>query len=314
MNGLVKQFAAAADRRHHLFNDPATNAFRLFNGAGDGYPGLIIDRYAENLLVQSFDENAAGNIPLLMSQLETIIRDLPFDVRGIVYKNRDEKAASQKIYDSSLLLGEMPPEKFIVRQSGVNVEVDLVHGLNTGLFLDMREVRAALSSYYPVVKSILNLFSYTGIFSIHARLGGVVSACNVDISNTVLRRAQANYRINGLNVDMRDFIQEDSGRYLRRAVKKGESFSMVLFDPPTFARSKSGSFSVKKDYPRYLEIIESLGCRFALTVINTHSVSEEEYFSFHPASWENEFFMHESDDFPSESERYLKVGLWSING
>ena len=163
-----------------------------------------------------------------------------------------------------------------------------------------------------MVKSVINLFSYTGIFSVHARLGGVASACNVDISNTVLRRAQSNYRLNGLKVDMRDFVQEDSARYIRRAVKKGESCSMVLFDPPTFARSKSGSFSVKQDYSQYLGLIESFGCQYALTVINTHSVSEEEYFSFHPSTWENEFFMHESDDFPAESEYYLKVGLWKV--
>jgi len=111
---------------------------------------------------------------------------------------------------------------------------------------------------------------------------------------------------------MRDFIQEDCGRYLRRAVKKGESFSMVLFDPPTFARSKSGSFSVKTDYSRYLGMIEPLGCQLVLSVINTHSVSEDEYFHFTQRNGKMNFFMHESEDFPSESEHYLKVGLWSV--
>jgi 23S rRNA (cytosine1962-C5)-methyltransferase len=289
MNELLKQFSAAVERRNHLFNDKSTNAIRLFNGSGDGYRGLIVDRYAEYLLIQSFNGNITMNIPHIKSVLEEIVKDLPFAVKGVLHKNRDEKASSQKIYDSTIILGEMPPEKFTVRQCGVNVEVDLVHGLNTGLFLDMRDVRMVLSRYYPRITSILNLFSYTGVFSVHARLGGVASVCNVDISKTVLKRAQTNYQLNGLMIDMRDFIQEDSGRYLRRALKKGETYSMIIFDPPTFALGKSGRFSVKKDYPSYLRMIESLGCRFALTVINTHSVSEDEYYSFHPTSWENEF-------------------------
>ncbi|MGL4368781.1 MAG: hypothetical protein ACRCUT_03800, partial [Spirochaetota bacterium] len=87
----------------------------------------------------------------------------------------------------------------------------------------------------------------------------------------------------------------------------------VIFDPPTFSRGKGGGFSVSSDYARYLSLIGQIAAGgHLLSVINTHSVSDDEYFSIHPQRWKNLFFEHEPSDFPAAGDFYLKCGLWKI--
>ena len=95
---------------------------------------------------------------------------------------------------------------------------------------------------------MLNLFSYTALFSVHAVRRGITGAVNVDLSRAVLERAKVNYGLNGLRIDERDFIYGDSLEWIRRFRKKGRTFSFVIFDPPTFSRNRQRSFSSRRDY------------------------------------------------------------------
>jgi 23S rRNA (cytosine1962-C5)-methyltransferase len=312
MNSLLTILQKALDRRSHLFGDRNTNAFRLCNGLGDGAGSLFADLYGEYILVQGYDSNACDLIISSRDTLEKYSLQLPVPIKGILFKNRDEKASAQLNYDSVLLSGQLPPENYEVLQLGVRVGVDLISGLNTGLFLDMRAVRQSLQNVYTQIESMVNLFSYTGVFALHARLNGLKRAINVDISQSVLRKARSNYERNGLIPDSRDFVREDSGKWMRMSLKKGSTWDMSVFDPPTFARGKNGSFSVKNDYIDYLDMLNSLTHRYVLSVINTHSVSLEDYMAYHPKNWKNEWIQSESDDFPYERDPYLKVGLWRI--
>lgn len=306
----------AIRKRVKLFTDADTNCYRLFNGDGDGVPGLTIDWYGGYVLVQYFDHGLASMTDEIRASLARCERNLPSRPRGILLKNRlrpDDVRDIAAAMRSAVLDGSAPPPGYTVRQNGILAEVDLVGGQSTGIFLDMREVRERLAAYYRPSDIMLNLFSYTALFSVHAVRNGITGAVNVDLSKGVLERAKTNYRLNGLDVDERDFIYGDSLEWLRRFRKKGKTFSIVIFDPPTFSRNRKRTFSSKKDFRDSLGLVSGIISEgFALTSINSFSISREEYLSYHPRGWTLEFIANESSDFTHQGNPYLKAGLWKI--
>jgi 23S rRNA (cytosine1962-C5)-methyltransferase len=209
--------------------------------------------------------------------------------------------------------GHAPPEELVVMQNGVRVAVDLMLGRHTGLFLDMRIIRGLLAPHYKNGGAMLNLFCYSGMFSVHGLKNGLSSVLNLDLAKTALERARRNYGLNGIACDERDFMYGDALTWMKAFAKKGRRFDFVILDPPTFARSKQGSFSVKKDFPCCLDLLSSLAPGgLALTVVNSPAVSQKQYRQWHPASWELEWLEHEPDDFPCVQQPYLKAGLWKI--
>jgi 23S rRNA (cytosine1962-C5)-methyltransferase len=310
MRNILQKISDAFRKRESFLNRGNTNAYRLLNGKGDGISGLIIDRYDKFLLLQIYENEIDDYIDEIINIIvrEPLIERC--EIAGILKKKREETAESQKNYMSECVWGAAPEGRFSVMQSGIKVEVDLMYGLNTGLFLDMRTVRESLIHRYGEISTILNLFCYTGVFSVHAIHHGVMRVSNVDISRTVLRRAKRNYEINGFNIDERDFITEDAGRFLKSMAKSGNRYDLVIFDPPTFARNKQRTFSIKNDYQRYLEMIGAVSGKYVLSVVNTYSISVNEYRGYHPNSWSLLSLMHESDDFTAADDIYLKAGLW----
>ncbi len=308
-------------KREALFHSPETDCFRLFNTEGDGIEGLTVDLYGEFLLVQYFtgdlEELLLGKT-LLINALISAAVILPVRIRGVLVKNRMRSrsaAGAGHIRESRLVEGELPGDNYSVIQNGVRASVDLVHGQNTGIFLDMREVRESLKPFYGEtgIKSMANLFSYTSLFSVHGLKEGVEHSVNVDLSKAVLRKAMDNYRLNNLPVDNRDFIYGDALKWAGIFGRKHRRFDFIVFDPPTFSRNKRRNFSVKKDYPNVLKMLESVSNKgYVLTSVNSYSVSREEYIGFHPSHWENLRIMNESSDFPHTGNPYLKVGLWKI--
>jgi 23S rRNA (cytosine1962-C5)-methyltransferase len=304
---------AAIEKRAPLFKNENTNCFRIFNSSGDGFDGLIIDLYAGYILIQYFNK-AAQSIVNRIPQI--LIKILPVKIKAILSKNRmlnSDKSVDQ--WKSSILEGVYDSDDAVVVQNGVKARVDLINGQNTGIFLDMRDVRDKLASFYKSesIKRMLNLFSYTAIFSVHGLKNGIDSSINIDLSKAVLNRAKINYQLNDLKVDERDFVYGDAIDWIKRLCKKREIFDFIVFDPPTFARNKKGNFSVKKNYLDSLESIKPIaGDRFILTSINSYSVSEDEYKSFHPVQWKLLMLENESSDFVYKDNHYLKVGLWKI--
>ncbi len=315
--------AKAFEKREVLFSDENTSCFRLFNSSGDGIDGLTIDYYDGFCLVQYLD-SAAKELILSGSGFEKMlvknIGRFATDIHGCLVKNRTTvkgKEDYNAIRQSVLLFGKLPPDEFVVKQNGVRVEVDLVDGQSTGVFLDMREVRDSLLPFYKdmAVEKMLNLFSYTCMFSAHALKNGVGSCVNVDLSRAVLRRGQANYSHNSIKYDSRDFICDDSMSVLNYFAKKNRRFDFAVIDPPTFSRNRKKTFSVKRNYPDLLSGLGNLtGEGFVLSAVNSHSVTEKEYRSYHPSGWELLSIWTESMDFPWGDRPYLKTALWKIPG
>ncbi|HOO72110.1 MAG TPA: class I SAM-dependent methyltransferase [Spirochaetota bacterium] len=309
-------FIRGFESRAPLFSLAGTNCFRLFNTAGDGLDGITVDRYGEYLLVQLFRESLSDAMDDILNGVMAAARRIPVEVKGVLVKNRSIVRGNvdyPEIRRSVLVEGTAPPPDYTVRQNGIIAAVDLMEGQSTGIFLDMREIRERLSGLYPQGGTILNLFSYTALFSMHALRNGMERSLNVDLSRTVLDRAMLNYRLNGLHCDNRDFIYGDAIQWMKKLEKRRQVFSFIVFDPPTFSRNRRKSFSVKKDYNAALNIAAKLLCGgYIFTAINSYSVSEKEYLSCHPQPWKPIFFSNESSDFPAAETHYLKAGLWKL--
>ena len=323
MSEIESMMRRGIEKRLPLFSSADTDCFRIINGEGDGLEGLTVDRFGGYLLVQAFDrsivEEAGEDLTLRKDYRDALLGaagDLPVEIKGVLFKNREKLKGSHDFISerrSTLVEGEYPPGDFTVVQNGVNVIVDLVEGQSTGIFLDMREVRDFLGGFYGEhrCETMLNLFCYTALFSVHALKNGLKHACNVDLSRAVLKRARENYILNGLAVDDRDFIYGDSIEWIKRLKKKNETYSIAVIDPPTFSRNRKKVFSVKEDYGKTVAALEALVPQgYVLSAVNTVGVSEKEYLSWHPSRWEMIMYRNESSDFRAGGNPYLKVGLW----
>ncbi len=146
-------------------------------------------------------------------------------------------------------------ERFEVGEAGLRFWVNLSDYLDTGLFLDHRQTRELVAAEARG-KRVLNLFAYTGSFTVHAAAAGARSTTTVDSTPTYLRWAQDNLRLNGLEGFQHELIRSDVGEYLRGARAAGARFDLVVLDPPTFSNSKgTPTFDVRRHHPALFELL-----------------------------------------------------------
>jgi len=239
MKALASTLTQAIKRREKL--SAITNAMRLANGRGDGLDGLLIDRYHQHLHVQVLEEHWHKQISELCRLLTS---SMPVDY--LIVKSRQGLEIKAEV-----LVGQNPLT--IVEEYGIKFEVNLNDGLNCGLFLDMRQNRRMLG-LYAKGKKVLNSFAYTCSFGVHARVGGAKEVINTDISRKILERGQNNYQLNGLSIAAGEMIKADSVSFLQRAFKKGNTFDVIILDPPSFARHEGKVFQVKRDLPKAMAL------------------------------------------------------------
>jgi 23S rRNA (cytosine1962-C5)-methyltransferase len=215
-------------------------ACRLVNGEGDLLPSLIVDRYGDYLVVQALSQAVDRLLPELTTMLVDALRP-----SGIVARN-DSRVRALEGLEAKVerLYGEVPPTT-VVRDAGVEYDVDLWQGQKTGLFLDQRENRAAASLYAH--GRLLDCFSYNGAFALQLgrRCTDVVA---VDISEEAVARIRANAARNAAAVDARAANVFDD---LRRLERLGERFDTIVLDPPAFARNRA---SIERALAGYKEI------------------------------------------------------------
>jgi 23S rRNA (cytosine1962-C5)-methyltransferase len=144
-------------------------------------------------------------------------------------------------------------EHFTVEESGLKFWVNLGDFLDTGLFLDHRNTRARVREEARG-KRFLNLFAYTGSFSVYAAAGGAKSTTTVDLSNRYIDWAQENLEVNALAGPQHSFVVADATRWLAEEVTRQGAYDLIVLDPPSFSTSKrmTGSFNVQRDHPRLL--------------------------------------------------------------
>lgn len=150
-------------------------------------------------------------------------------------------------------------QPFRVHEAGLAFEVDLQGYLDTGLFLDHRNTRALVRDR-ATGKLVLNLFSYTGSFSVYAAAGEAHAITSVDLSNTYQAWGRRNMHINGLDSTQHEFIRADVFAYLEQAIRERKQFGLIVLDPPSFSNSKKmqATLDVQRDHPRLISACLSL--------------------------------------------------------
>jgi 23S rRNA (cytosine1962-C5)-methyltransferase len=239
---LTKMLKQAQVSRSWLeFGD--TNVARLVNAEGDSLPGLTVDRYDDYLMVQYYTSAWEKHLEALSSALQKVYSPV-----GIYCKYRPQetrKLASGKDSRSPqgwLLAGDPAPQDLTVRENGLNYRIDLVKDLHTGLFHDQRQNRLEFRRQAAGCQ-VLNLFAYTGAFSVAAAAGGATQVTSVDASGRYLDWARDNFKLNGIDPGNHEFITGDCFVELDRLAKAGRSFDLVFVDPPSFSTTRKSRFT-----------------------------------------------------------------------
>lgn len=248
----------AFEKRASLFE--VTDAYRIVNGAADGFPGLTLDRFGDRLQVQFFGPEM---LPRRREFVDAVAA--MFNPACIVVKERLSRSGkSLENAPMEVAFGTRDAAVGTVREGNARFHVDLLDTVNPGLFLDMRHVRLEVEERFRAMTGegskkipacagmtsggprFLNLFSYTCSFSVHARLGGAAVATNADISGKILDKGRENYALNGLDLRPGEFFRGNALEYVRWAAKKGLKFDGIVLDPPSFARFKGFNFNVRE--------------------------------------------------------------------
>ena len=238
-------FLKAREKRQAFFSNPLTNAWRAFNGEGDGLGGVTMDWYNGYVVTQWYSQG----IYRYRQQIVAAFQKVYPEMRGMVGKNRFQSA---KIPHEQLI-GEPPEESLFIRENGVNYCCHLNQGWMTGIFLDQRQVRFYLMTELAAGKRVLNTFSYTGAFSVAAAMGGALSTCSVDLANRTRELTAEQFAANGIRSEDHAVYVMDVFDFYRYAKRHHLTYDLIVMDPPSFSRNKKKIFRVKEDYQALVE-------------------------------------------------------------
>ena len=300
-------------RKDHL-NDHLDSC-RIVYGENDGLPGLIIDKYGDMTVVKLYSGIWIGFLDAIVEALRRILQS-----NGIFLRlSRNVEKHFTQLENGSLLLGESSSPIVQFQEYGVTFEVDLINGHKTGFFLDHRHNRVALQQMSKD-KSVLDVFSYAGGFSVHALVGGASRVVSVDISKQALSLARHNALINHVEAN-HETISGDAFAILQDLANRGETFDRVIIDPPSFAKKASEHQKALVAYERLARLGAELMASDGVLILASCSsrVSADDFFALvnnavtgvnHRLRLYKKTF-HDFDHpvtFPEGS--YLKCGYW----
>lgn len=228
------RIAQAWSLRQSLFDLNSTTALRIVAAESDGLPGITIDKYQDILVCQLLSAGAEKYRPMIIQALLELFPDHSIYERSDVDVRKKEGLSPV----SGWLHNPRDSGEVIIREHGMSLVVDVIHGHKTGFYLDQRASRAA-AKRYAGDKTVLNCFSYTGTFAVAAMLGGARSVTNVDLSEQALQTAARNAELNQLAEGQLVHLRHDVFKQLRQYREQGQQFDMVILDPPKFADSKA---------------------------------------------------------------------------
>lgn len=232
-------------------------AWRLYDRDIPQFP-FAVDVYGERIHLQEYDTGwklpPADYRRWLDDVIEAVAFVSGFARDAIVLKQRARQKGTQQYQKTG-----SDGEDFTVAENGRRFWVNLGKYLDTGLFLDHRNTRARVGAEAEG-KRFLNLFAYTGSFTVYAATGGAVSSESVDLSNTYLEWAQRNFALNGIDAERHRTVRADVFQYLRDAQTQNKRFDLIVLDPPSFSNSKkmAGVLDVQRDHAELIDGAMSL--------------------------------------------------------
>lgn len=238
---LRARVAAAVARRVGMAAD--CDAMRLVHAEADGLPGLIVDRYADTLVVQITSSGAERWRDVLVDALRKVTGCANVFERS----DADVRALEDLPVRVGVLAGAVPEAGLTIAERGLRYRVDVATGQKTGFFLDQRDNRAAVGALCRD-RDVLNCFCYTGGFTLSALAGGARSVLSVDSSAAALELAQQNVMLNGLDEARTEWADADVFRFLRELRAEGRTFDFIVLDPPKFAPTSKDAERAARGY------------------------------------------------------------------
>lgn len=237
-----------------------TDCFRLVDGWADGLEGLVIEVFGPVAILQEHVGRFAGDEASLRDVAREVLARFP-KVKS-VYRKRfvadRTSTEDEALHRERTPFAGVPSEPVVVAvENGHCFRIRPYDGYSTGLFLDQRENRRAVTQALRAGSSALNLFAYTGGFSVYAAARGAATD-TIDLSRRYLDWAKENFSANGLPTDGHRFFADNATVFLRRAVNRLKRYDLVVIDPPSFSRSKEGPFRVREHLPRMVEAATTL--------------------------------------------------------
>ena len=226
-----------------------TRSCRVIFGEADFFPGLVIDKFSDVLVVQSLALGIDRYKEMIIELLKKVLKEDGIQIRG-VYERSDAKVRRQE--GMELVKGFIGPEfptLVEIEENQVKYQVDVKDGQKTGFFLDQKYNRLAIQKLCKNAR-VLDCFTHTGSFALNAGIAGASSVLGVDASALAVDQAAANARLNGLE-DRVQFLCRDVFELLPELEEKKEKFDVVILDPPAFTKSRS---SIKNAVKGYREI------------------------------------------------------------
>lgn len=244
------------------------NTFRLIHGEGDFLPGLIVDVYADTAVVQAHSVGMHRCREVIAQTIATVVPQ----VQNVYYKSDDTlpfKAPVEGDKVGYLIRNTSPEsEEFWSVENGLKFRIDWLRGQKTGFFVDQRENRA-LVERYATNKEVLNMFCYTGGFSLYALRGGAKRVDSVDVSQKAIDLVNANVAHNFPKAKNHTAVTADAFEYLAAQKNAGRTFDLIILDPPAFAKHRDAVKNALRGYQRInakaIEMIRPGGILFTFS-------------------------------------------------
>jgi 23S rRNA (cytosine1962-C5)-methyltransferase len=247
---FTKRFQKALLLRKGL-EKQGTTGYRVLNGENDGFPGLVLDRYDKTWVLKVYTKSW---FPYLERMLAIILIEKSVD-QVVLRLARNTEDPSSYFIDGKVLYGPDPIVPVQFCENGLKFHVDVVNGQKTGFFLDQRENRRQIKKISSGL-SVLNVFSYTGGFSIYAVSGGCRSLVEIDSNSFALNSSLHNLKLNYPKEQNFEYsqIEGDAFQKLHELKLKNRQFDLVILDPPAFARKKKHRPQALEAYSRLAEL------------------------------------------------------------
>jgi 23S rRNA (cytosine1962-C5)-methyltransferase len=252
---LGERLHTAHARREPLLSE-RTTGYRVVHGENDALPGLVVDRYGDALVVKLY---TAAWVPYLRDLVEVLLEMLA-PARIVLRLSRAARAAPEALHglEEGMLLHGPPLEGPVhFEENGLTFEADLVKGQKTGFFLDQRDNRARVERL-AAGRRVLNVFAYTGGFSLYAARGGARAVTSLDLSGPALAAAERNFAHNqgdaALVAARHDVLHGDAFELLAELGRGGERYDMVILDPPAFAKAEAEIDGALRSYERLVRL------------------------------------------------------------
>lgn len=256
-----------------------TTGYRVINGENDGFPGLILDRYQSTIVLKLY---TSAWIPYLDTLACLFKNHLPVN-RCVLRWSRKVLTSAvvhEKWSDGSMLFGDKPASPICFKENGISFKADVISGQKTGFFLDQRDNRQYIRSLSRE-KSVLNVFSYTGAFSIYSFIGGARSVLEVDYNPIALAASKNNLRLNFPNrIFLKNEFRQlkaDGFNALSEFILDQQKFELIILDPPAFAKRNKQAKSALNAYTKLVEAAAKVSTKNGILFAASCSVHVKSY-------------------------------------